>query len=107
MCRERRSGKPVRDRNGMNDMYPMLDITCTKEQAEAAQKRLREVTAYPALIGVIPAFRDAVDALPSLDMLQKLMVELRVPVLDALRDAGATIPFDTWAVLGVAWAYRP
>lgn len=83
-----------------------MKISATQEQVAIARRRLL-AAAGPTLRDIVPRFGEAIDALPSLDALPMLAVELRIPVLDALKDAGADVPFDVWSAMGVAWAYRP
>jgi hypothetical protein len=45
--------------------------------------------------------KKAVESLPDLRLMVGLLYELKVVTLDALVDAGVSIPYATWAALGV------
>ena len=105
MLRRRRPGEAP----GAGEDFP---ITATPAQVTAARDRLMTAaegaakTSKLSVFEAVPRFREAIDKLPDLRPLLLLAPELRAPVLDALVDAGATVPRETWSRLGVSWLYR-
>lgn len=98
--------------NARNREVRELRIESTPAQADVARSRLE--TAFLAacyktglsLKEAAPGLREVLDALPQLRGLWGLAVELRAPILYALVEAGAVIPRETWADLGVESMYR-